>query len=170
MTPVKKFPKTLACAIFSFGMLVSVAPASAGDYTDALKDVTQIRAVFDFTEKSAEVADIFIWPIQDVYKGEAVTSLPDPPMVAVVFHGPAVKLLSTDPSNYEDQDAAEVKRFQDALAQMKEDGVKLEVCSYSLKVRNVDPDTIIAAVDKVPNGFVSLLGYQMQGYESIRIP
>lgn len=170
MTHMTKLSKALACAIFSLGMLVSAAPASAGDYEDALKDVTQVKAVFDYSQKSAKVSNILVWPIQNVYEDETVRSLPNPPMVAVVFHGPAVKLLSTDPAHHEGQDPAEVKKFQDALAQMKADGVKLEVCSYALKVTNVDPDSVIDAVTKVPNGFVSVVGYQAQGYEVVRIP
>ena len=31
MMRIKKFPKTLACAMFLLGMLVSIAPASAGE-------------------------------------------------------------------------------------------------------------------------------------------
>ncbi len=163
-------PRTLAGAILSLGMLALLTPAYAGDYEEALKDVTQVKAVFDYTQKSAKVSNILVWPIQNVYEDETVRSLPNPPMAAVVFHGPAVKLLSTDPAHHEGQDPAEVKKFQDALTQMKASGVQLEVCSYALKVTKVDPDTVIAAVTKVPNGFVSVVGYQAQGYEVVRIP
>lgn len=170
MRRLEKFLTTLTYAIFSIGILVPAVPASAADYEDALKDVKQVKAVFDYTQKSATISNILVWPIQDVYKDETVKSLPSAPMVSVVFHGPAVKLLSTDASHHEGQDATEVKKFQEALTQMKEDGVKLEVCSYALQVLKVDPNTVIAAVDKVPNGFVSVVGYQAQGYEVVRIP
>ena len=170
MARFREYLRTLTCVIFSIVVLAPLAPASAVDYADALKDVKQVRAVFDYTQKSATISNILVWPIQNVYEDETVKSLPDAPMAAVVFHGPAVKLLSTDVSHHEGQDTAEVKKFQDALTQMKEDGVKLEVCSYALKVLNVDPSTVIPAVDKVPNGFVSVVGYQAQGYEVVRIP
>ena len=170
MLRLEKILTTLTYAVFSIGILVPGVPASAADYEDALKDVKQVRAVFDYTQKSAKISNVLVWPIQNVYKDETVKSLSSAPMAAVVFHGPAVKLLSTDASHHEGQDAAEVKKFQEALAKMKEDGVKLEVCSYALQVLKVDPDTVIPAVDKVPNGFVSVVGYQAQGYEVVRIP
>jgi len=165
-----KLLRILTCATFGLVLLIPSIPAMAAEYADALKDVKQVRAVFDYTQKSAAISNILVWPIQNVYKDDTVNSLPNSPMAAVVFHGPAVKLLSTDASHHEGQDAAEVKKFQDALTQMKEDGVQLEVCSYALKVLNVDPSTVIPAVEKVPNGFVSVVGYQAQGYEVVRIP
>ncbi len=170
MTKFQKILRTLGCAAFSLSMLAPVSSASAADYVDALKDVKQVKAVFDYTQKSAAISNILVWPIQNVYTDESVNSLPNSPMAAVVFHGPAVKLLSTDASHHEGQDAAEVKKFQEALTKMREEGVKLEVCSYALKVLKVDPESVIPAITKVPNGFVSVVGYQAQGYEVVRIP
>ncbi len=53
---------------------------------------------------------------------------------------------------------------------MKKDGVKLEVCLYAVKVMGVDKTTIIPEIDQVANGFVSVIGYQMQGYAVVRVP
>ncbi len=166
---MKVFSKTVAGATLCLAVAASATSAWA-EYEGALKDVEQVRAVFDYTQASAATSNVLVWPIRDVYRDETVTSLPNAPMAAVVFHGPAVKLLSTDTSHHEGQDAAEVQEFQDALAQMREDGVQLEVCSYALEVMNVDPETVIPAVEKVPNGFVSVVGYQAQGYQVVRIP
>jgi intracellular sulfur oxidation DsrE/DsrF family protein len=81
-----------------------------------------------------------------------------------------VKLLSTDRAPFNDAEWAEVENFQDTLRQMKKDGVKLEICLYAAKVMGVDKDTIIPEIDRVGNGFVSVIGYQMQGYAVVRIP
>ena len=53
---------------------------------------------------------------------------------------------------------------------MKKDGVKLEICLYAAKVMGVGEDTIIPEIDRVGNGFVSVIGYQKQGYAVVRIP
>jgi len=37
-------------------------------------------------------------------------------------------------------------------------------------VMEVDPKTVIPEIDLVDNGFVSVIGYQMQGYAVVRIP
>ena len=63
-----------------------------------------------------------------------------------------------------------MKKFQDTLRKMQSEGVKVEVCQYALKVLKVDPKTIIPEVSQVGNGFVSIVGYQAQGYEVVVIP
>lgn len=90
--------------------------------------------------------------------------------IAVVFHGPAVKLLSSDKTDFSGEELAELEKFQKTLRQMKQDGVKLEVCLYAVKAMGVDKTTIIPEVDQVGNGFVSVIGYQMQGYAVVLIP
>ena len=55
------------------------------------------------------------------------------------------------------------------VGQMKANGVKFEVCDYALKVMDVDPKTILPEIDHVPNGFISIAGYQAQGYSLITI-
>ena len=81
-----------------------------------------------------------------------------------------MKLLSSDKAPFNGADWAEVEKFQATLRQMKQDGVKLEVCLYAAKVMGVDKATIIPEIDQVGNGFVSVIGYQMQGYAVVRIP
>lgn len=144
--------------------------AFAADYENSLKDVDQVKAVFDVSSGSATFANAVFWAVENVYQDDTVNSLPEAPETAVVFHGPVVKLLSSDAATYEGQDPAEVAKFQEQLAKMRADGVNLEVCAYALKVLGVDPETMIPAVTVVPNGFVSIVGYQAQGYEVVRIP
>lgn len=166
--------KVLGVAFGSAALFVAALAypphASAAEYENALKDVEQVQAVFDVTSGSATFANAVFWAVENVYKDETVNALPRPPEAAVVFHGPAVKLLSSDEAHHEGQDPSEVAKFQEQLATMRDDGVELEVCAYALKVLGVDPETVIPAVAVVPNGFVSVVGYQAQGYEVVRIP
>ena len=53
---------------------------------------------------------------------------------------------------------------------MKKEGVKLEVCIYAVKVLGLDPATIMPEIDQVGNGFISVAGYQAQGYTVVTIP
>jgi intracellular sulfur oxidation DsrE/DsrF family protein len=79
-------------------------------------------------------------------------------------------LLSSDKKHYKQQNQEEVKKFQDTLRKMKSEGVNIEVCAYALKVLKVDPKTVIPEVTQVGNGFVSIVGYQAQGYEVVVVP
>lgn len=144
-------------------------PVIAGKYA-ALKNVNGVNTVFDVTQGSPKVANIVFWAVRDVYQNESVSALPNPPRTAVVFHGPAVKLISTDRKGFKPEEVAEVDKFADTIRQMKKEGVTFEICDYAAKVMGVDPATIMPEIDHVGNGFVSVAGYQAQGYSVIRIP
>lgn len=155
--------------IAAVGLAAQARMASA-DYKNALSGVSQVKAIFDVSQGSAFMLNVVFWAVQDVYNDSTVKGLSKPPQAAVVFHGQAVKLLSTDKKHYMQQNQEEVKKFQETLRKMKSEGVKIEVCQYALKVLEVDPKTIIPEVSQVGNGFVSIVGYQAQGYEVVVIP
>jgi len=155
--------------VAAIGLAAQARMASA-DYKNALSGVSQVKAIFDVSQGSAFKLNLVFWAVQDVYNDSTVKGLSKPPQAAVVFHGPAVKLLSTDKNHYKQQNQEEVKKFQETLRKMKSEGVRVEVCQYALKVLKVDPKTIISEVSQVGNGFVSIVGYQAQGYEVVVIP
>ena len=155
----------LVAVLFS---LLNVTPAVSGEYT-ALNGVKGIKAVFDVSLGSPQMANIVFWAVQDVYKNKSVLSLKETPQLAVVFHGPAVKLISTNREGFKDADNEMLNKFADMIRQMKKDGVKLEVCDYALKVLGVDPATILPEIGHVGNGFISVAGYQAQGYSVVTI-
>ncbi len=156
----------LVSSLFLFFSITSTAMAN--DYK-ALQGVNQVKVVFDVSISSPKVSNLVFWAVKNVYEDANVKNLPQPPEVAVVFHGPAVKLISTDQKNFIDEDRKELANFAVTLDQMKKDGVKLEVCLYAAKVLGVDPATILPQVDRVGNGFISIAGYQQQGYSVITI-
>ena len=41
---------------------------------------------------------------------------------------------------------------------------------YAVKVFGIDPATLMPEIDRVGNGFISVLGYQPQGYSLEVIP
>ena len=153
-----------------FLSLLMVPHAFAGEYDNALKGVEGIDVIYDVSMADPTMSNIVFWAVRDVYQAEAVTSLPEKPRVAVVFHGPAVKLLSSYRAGFDDKAVAEIDKFQATLREMKKDGVVLEVCVYALKVLGVDPATVMPEIDRVTNGFVSVAGYQAQGYSVVRLP
>jgi len=169
-----KILKTFSTCLFLIAVLAVASlgqpRAANADYTNALKGVSQVKAVFDVSASSAFRLNLVFKAVEDVYKDETVNALAKAPEAAVVFHGPAVKLLSTDAKHYKQQNQDEVKKFQDMLRQMSADGVKVEVCQYALEVLKVDPKTVIPEIHQVGNGFVSIVGYETQGYSVVVIP
>lgn len=147
-----------------------VAPTFASGYAEAFKGITTYKAVYQFTSGDPGVANRVFWAVKNSYEDQAVRDLGIVPRIVVVFHGPVVNLISTNLAQFPDEVRIEVEQFQGTIRQMKQDGVKFEVCLYAVKMAGLDPDTILPEVDSVDNGFVSVIGYQMQGYAVVRIP
>lgn len=116
------------------------------------------------------MSPLVFWAVKNAYEADEVKALAKESDIVIVFHGPVVKLLSSDRSPFNGAEWAEVEKFQATLRQIKKDGVKLEVCLYAAKVLGVDKGTIMSEIDRVDNGFVSVVGYQMQDYAVVRIP
>ncbi|MBI5017342.1 MAG: DsrE family protein [Deltaproteobacteria bacterium] len=146
------------------------APVWADGYDAALKGVKRVDVVFDVSHGDPKSANVIFWAVRDVYKSEAVTKLAEPAHAVIVFHGPAVKLLSSSRNEVVKDQAEAMDQFAATLREMKKDGVKLEVCMYAVKVMGVDPATLMPEIDRVDNGFVSVAGYQLQGYAVVAIP
>ena len=157
-----------AIMVVTFTIALIASPAASSEYA-ALDGVKQVKAVFDVSLGSPKIANIVFWAVKNVYEDESVRALSKPPQVTVMFHGPAVKLISTNQKDFKDSDKEALDEFANMIRQMKKDGVKLEVCLYALKVLGVDPATIMPEVDKVGNGFISVVGYQAQGYSVVTI-
>jgi len=166
----KFYQRTISLCFAAAFIALMAAPALATGYENALKGVKSYKAVFEVTQENPKVANIVFWAVKNAYEVPEAKALSKTPQVAVVFHGAAVKLLSSDKTPFSAADWAEVEKFQSTLRQMKKDGVKLEVCLYAVEVMGVDKATIMPEIDQVGNGFVSVIGYQMQDYAVVRIP
>jgi len=160
-----KYFSTLVVALF---LVLTAAPAAASEYP-ALEGLQGVHSVFDVSLESPAMANIVFAAVKGVYSDESVRALPNPPKTAIVFHGPAVKLISTLREGFEGSDLKALDEFAALLRQMKKDGVILEVCDYALEVLGVDPETILPEIDHVGNGFISVVGYQAQGYSLVAI-
>ena len=162
--------RSLAVIGFSFATLVfSTIPATAGEYA-ALAGVKGLDSVFDFSLGSPDIAAVVFPAILDVHQNQEVRALPAAPRTVIVFHGKAVKLISTDRKGVAKGDLGEYDKVADFIRKAKKAGIKMEVCMYAVKVFGVDPATLMPEIDRVGNGFISVLGYQAQGYGVELIP
>jgi intracellular sulfur oxidation DsrE/DsrF family protein len=157
---------TLGVALFA---LVS-ASALGGDYDSAMKGVKEFNVVYDYTNGDPMIGNILLEAVDQVDDAAEVKSLPNAPQEAIVLHDEAVKLIHTVRGDRDDATWAEIQKFQNKLKKMKQEGTKVEVCAFALDVFEVDPSTVIPEIEQVPNGFVSVVGYQEQGYALVRIP
>lgn len=168
MNLIKKLAYFHVSATFFTVLLIALTtvPAVSEEYK-ALDGVQKIKAVFDVSLGEPSAAPVVFWAVRNVYEDKSIQELPEETEVAVVFHGPAVKLISTDSDGYSDKEKKALDEFAAMIRQMKQDGVTLEVCMYAVKVFGIDPQSILPEIDRVGNGFISVVGYQAQGYSVV---
>lgn len=162
--------RQLILFLFTTFFVLSTTPLVAAGYDKALKGVNDYKAVYEFSQGDPKIANLIFWAVKNSYEVDEVKGLSGDKDIVVVFHGPVVKLLSTNKAPFNAAEWAEVEKFHGTIRTMKMDGVKFEVCLYAVKVLGVDESSIIPEVDKVGNGFVSVIGYQMQDYAVVRVP
>ena len=165
----QRFIFQVSVIVITLAMIqLAAVPASAGEYA-ALKDVRGLNSVFDYSLGSAEAATTIFPAIKGIYEDKNVLALPARPKTVIVFHGNAVKLISTARKDLDEASRKAFDKVAEQIRQFKKDGVTLEVCMYAVNALGVDPDTLMPEIDRVGNGFNSVLGYQAQGYSLVTI-
>lgn len=133
---------------------------------DALKGQTHAKGVFliDFADpaKTAFYLDV----IKGTHAGFVRQKVK--PDLVLVFIGPTVRFLTTAPDpdlalEQADHLAAIARHVRD----LKALGVKMEACAVATQVFNVRNETILPDIKIIGDGFISLIGYQGQGYKLV---
>lgn len=134
----------------------------------ALGDLKTGKGVFLVDIGDAKKLNFYLEVIQGTYKGMKDQGV-DPDFV-LVFIGPSVKYLSTSPSDEIEQAVGgvlmEIESNVEALATL---GVKQEVCAVATRVFGIDNKTLLPGLTLVGDGFISLIGYQSQGYHLVPV-
>lgn len=167
---IKLYQRVICLAFAAVFSAAFSTTALADGYDSALSGVKDYNAVFEFSQGNPKIANLVFWAVKNSYEADEVKTLKGDKNIVVVFHGPVVKILSSNSAPFNAAEWAEVEKFQETIRQMKKDGVKFEICLYAAKVLGVDKETIMPEIDRVGNGFVSVVGYQMQDYAVVRIP
>jgi intracellular sulfur oxidation DsrE/DsrF family protein len=168
LTKISIFRFLTTTVLLFLATLLLANPVFSEEYK-ALNGVKKVKAIFDVSMASPVAAPLVFWAVRNVYEDKNVSTLPEIPEVAVVFHGPAVKLISTNRDGYSEKEKKSLDEFAEMIHQMKQDGAKMEVCLYAAKVFGVDPNSILPEIDHVGNGFISVVGYQAQGYSVVAV-
>ena len=146
---------------------VSTMAAAKPDDSAALEGVTTGKVVFDINMADAEKMTLYLSVIAetvDDLERQGVT-----PEVILAFRGLSVKLVSTDRENMELTDYEHLDRIAEQLGGLHARGVRIEACSVATRLFGIDNGTLLKGIKPVGNTFVSLTGYQAQGYASIPI-
>lgn len=129
---------------------------------DSLKGLETAKFVVDLNQGRASVLKTRLSLI--IKTMDDIESSGVKPEVAVAVRGGASRFMTTH-SRLVDAHDMEIKtEIESLLTKLKERGAKLEQCAIALGFMNISPSEINPALKVVPNGYVSLIGYQNRGF------
>lgn len=132
----------------------------------ALAGITEAKGVFlvDFTD--VDKTAFYLEIIEGTWQGFKDQGV-DPDLV-LVFIGPTVEFLTTEPAEdlaFEKPEALE--RIAGSIARLNALGVRMEVCAIATRVFGIDNADLLPGLNLTADGFVSLIGWQTQGYKLV---
>jgi intracellular sulfur oxidation DsrE/DsrF family protein len=134
----------------------------------ALADLKTGKGVFLIDIGDASKLNFYLEVIQGTYKG--MKGQGTEPDFVLVYIGPSVKYLTTSPAAETEQAAGgvllEIESNVEALAAL---GVRQEICAVATRVFGIENNTILPGLTLVGDGFISLIGYQAQGYHLVPV-
>lgn len=157
----------VSIAVASVFMLAAVVGSASAATYEALAGMKSIKAIFDVRAGNAKSAAMQLKLIHDTYKDKSIMAVSKKPSFIVAFMGPSVKLISKDKQGISPEDQKAMDEIAQTVQAMAKDGIKLEVCDFAVKVFGVDPASILPEIKHVPNGWISLIGYQAKGYSLV---
>ena len=154
--------------ILIFGLLtVSSHAAAAINNSDAIQGQKTSKALFDINLTKAGELDLYLQVIAQTHD-DLISQGLDPDFI-IAFRGASVRLVSSDIWMFEEKDQEKLKNSAKHLKALKEKGVRLEACNIATTLFKVDNNSVLNEIKIVGNTFVSLIGYQNQGYSIIPI-
>jgi intracellular sulfur oxidation DsrE/DsrF family protein len=134
---------------------------------EGLKGVKSVKAVFDISLSNPKSAALHLKLIQETFKDKNLLAVTKKPSFVVVFIGPSVKLISKNRDSFSPEDQKSLDEIAGTVSAMAKSGIRLEICLVASRVFGVDPASVLPGVKHVPNGWVSLIGYQAKGYSLV---
>jgi intracellular sulfur oxidation DsrE/DsrF family protein len=158
--------------LFRFCMIallfgLATAHAESPNDADALNGVKTGKVVFDMNTADAEKTALYLMVIRETVNDFVRQGVK--PDVILAFRGPSVKLISKDREKFDPADLENLDKIAAQLVDLQNQGVRMESCSVATRMLEVDNDQLLDGIKPVGNTFVSLAGYQAQGYAIIPI-
>lgn len=134
----------------------------------SLADLKTGKGVFLVDIGDAKKLNFYLEVIQGTFKGMKAQEVE--PDFILVYIGPSVKYLTTDPSDETEADVGAVLLdIESNVAKLAELGIRQEICAVATRVFGIDNDTLFPGLSLVGDGFISLIGYQAQGYHLVPV-
>lgn len=163
-------PRKFIFITILFVLFLTISDALATDKvndSDALRGVTETKAIFDIHVNKTEMLVLYLEVIAKTYddlkrQGQA-------PLFVIAFRGPTLRFITNENWSFSIEDQERIEKTALLIQGLLERGVMFEACSIAANLFKVDPKTYVPGVKPVGNTFVSLIGYQAKGYSLVPV-
>ena len=138
-----------------------------GEEYEALQGLTSINAVFDVRISNPKSAALHLKVLYDTCKDKSIMAATKKPAFAVIFSGPSVKLMTKNKEGFSPEEQKSLDEIANTISIMAKDGIRMEICLVAANIFGVDPGSFLPGLKPVPNGWVSLIGYEAKGYSLV---
>ena len=147
---------------------ISLASEKVINDSASLADMKTGQGVFLVDIGDPGKLNFYLEVIQGTYRGMADQGVK--PDFILVYIGPSVKYLTTAPSEQTEEEAGGVLMdIESNVAKLAALGVRQEVCAVATNVFGIDNNPIFDGMTLVGDGFISLIGWQEQGYRLVPV-
>lgn len=158
---------SLLWLIAAFASHAQASPATLNNQA-ALKGLSEIYALYDIRKSNPDVMLSYLKGIESNHANllkEKVT-----PHLRIIFISAAVQFITTDPADaIEIEHGDTLKKIAAQVARLQALGVQMEVCSTATAYFKVDNATLLPGIVPVRSGFLSVMGWQAQGYSLVPV-
>jgi intracellular sulfur oxidation DsrE/DsrF family protein len=151
-------------------LFVPLLPAQAAtapiNDAAALQGVKEGKGVFLIDFSDPKKTAFYLEIIRGTHAG--LTRQGVKPDFVIVYIGPTVRFLSTRPDDELEMEQGDaLKAIAEQVKELDKLGVRQEICAIATRVFKVPNETILPGLTLVGDGFISLIGWQTQGYKLV---
>ncbi|MFP4640467.1 MAG: DsrE family protein [Guyparkeria sp.] len=162
-----RFLKVLGLAMASL-LLAPGVFAESLDNRAAIGELDDIKAVYDVRKSDPRALDMYlkaiITNVENLEKEGVEADL------VMVFISHSVKFINTAPALETEADyGSELESIAASVKTLQDLGVRMEACNGATRAFDVDNDTLLPGIEPVRSGFISLMGYQNNGYALVPV-
>jgi intracellular sulfur oxidation DsrE/DsrF family protein len=157
--------KIILICILLLGTVLNIQAAELNN-DRALTGATNTNAVFDISPSGKRLlAQLNV--IHKTY--DQLLTFGHKPKFVLAFRGGATKFLTKDDKYVPKNELAIKKKVQQRIEEFEDIGVTMELCGIAAQGNKVDLEDFLPGIEVVANGYISVIGYQSQGYNLVPI-
>jgi uncharacterized protein len=145
-------------------VLLVAAGAFAGPAAKAksLEGLNQIKSVVDVNVGNPKLLVLRMELLDRTYRQLVAAGMK--PVVVVAFRGKASQFITKGDGYVAPEEKGAKLEMKTWIERFKQAGFTIEQCAIAAALLKIDVKDFLPQVEIVENGYISLIGYQQQGY------